>query len=93
VTLVAHDQMPEVPQPGKEALDFPATPTAAERTAVLGLGPGAATSMGGDHLDAQLSKRLVQGIRIVGAVTNEALRQLVYKTGVEGGSNERDFVR
>ena len=54
MALVADDQAAEVAQPGEEPLDLPAAPVAAQRAAILGLGPLAVAPMRRDHLDAQL---------------------------------------
>jgi hypothetical protein len=93
VALVAHDQAPEVAQPGEEALDLPATSEAAQRTAILRLGACAAAPVRRDHLDAQRHERLVEWVGVVGTIADEPLGQVGYEAGIEGGGDEGDFVR
>lgn len=62
VALVANYQPEEVAKPGDEPFDLPATFVPPQETAILGLSPCAASSMGSNHLDAQLDKRRVQRV-------------------------------
>jgi hypothetical protein len=48
--------------------------------------PHAATPVWRDQLDAQGCQRRIQRVRIVGAVANQALGELVEEAGVEGGA-------
>jgi hypothetical protein len=45
VALIAHDQTPEIAQPSEQTLNFPPPSVPAERTAILGFGPGATAPM------------------------------------------------
>src|SRR5262245_34209851 len=46
-----------------------------------------------NHLHPEPRQRDVQGICVIGAVTNEPLRQVVYEAGIEGRCDERTLVR
>src|SRR5262249_29203954 len=93
VALVAHDQPTEIAQPGDEALHLPAAAKAAQRTTLLRLGACAAPSVGRDHLHAQLPQGGIEWVGIVGAVADQAARQVGYETGVEGGRDEGALMR
>ena len=64
MTLIAHDQPAEVAQPCEEMFDFPAAFVAAQRPAVLGLGPCPDAPMRRDHFDARLRGRLVERVGV-----------------------------
>ena len=79
VSLIADDEPTEVAQPGKEPLNLPAAPLAAQGAAVLGLGAFPVAPVRRDHLDAQLGQRRIERVGIIGAVANEPLRQGIYE--------------
>jgi hypothetical protein len=60
----------EVLEPGKEPLDFPAMSVPSEWAAVLCRGLDAAVTVGGNQFDTQPSKFAIEGIAVVGAITN-----------------------
>ena len=93
MALIADDQTAEVAQPGEEPLNLPTALVPSQWTAILGLGAFPVPTVRGNHLDAELGQRVVERISVVGAVANQALGQLGYEAGVEGGSDEGDLMR
>lgn len=71
--FVAHDQAAEVSQPGKGALDFPATPVTPQRPSILRGCLATILAMWTDQLDAALLETAAQRVAVVGAVGDEAL--------------------
>ena len=93
VALIAHDQTSEIAEPCPEPFDLPAATLAAQRTSILRLGTDAPAAMGSDHLDAPPRQGPIESIRIIGAITNQALGQGADEAGVEGGGDEGNFMR
>src|SRR5579864_6099968 len=93
VAFIADHQSAKIAQPGEEAFDLPAASIAPQWAAILRFRALAVAPMRGNHLHLQLGQRLIQPVRIVGAVTNEALGQRLYKAGVESGGDQGDLVR
>src|SRR5712692_3600691 len=75
-TVVAHDQAPEVSEPGVGAFDNPAPPVAPQRSAILRRGPNAIPLVRADQLDAALPQTLPQRIAVIGFVGNHPQRLL-----------------
>ncbi len=75
-TIIAHHQSAVVAQPSKGALDDPASPVAAQGATVLLGGPDAVQPRRGDQLHAPPGQPLSQGVAVVAAVGNHALRLL-----------------
>jgi hypothetical protein len=79
VVFPSSDESTEVVHPGKEPLDFPPFAITTELAAVLGLAFTPAP-IGRDQLDAVLGgESLIEGIGIVGLVSDQALGKLVEK--------------
>src|SRR5260370_5985294 len=93
MTLIADDQSAEIAEPREEPLNLPTPLVAPQRAAILGLGTFATAPVRRDHLDPEVDKRLVQGVCVVGEIPDEPLREIRYKAGVEGGSDEGNLVR
>jgi hypothetical protein len=93
MALIAHDQAPEVAQPGEETLDLPTSAIASERTAILRLRALAVAAMRCDHLHPKSSKRRVKSVGIIGSVANESVRQVVYEPRVERGGDKGNLMR
>jgi len=72
--VVAHDQAPEISQPGKRAFDFPSPSVAAQCPAILGRRFAAVLTMRTDQLDAAPMQSSSQGIAVVGPVGDESSR-------------------
>ena len=72
--VVAHDQAPEVSQPGKGAFHFPSPSVAAQGPAILGRRFASVLTMWTDQLDAAPMQSSSQGIAVVGPVGNEPSR-------------------
>lgn len=89
----SRDEATVVMEPGKESFDFPATASASQRTAVLGLGASVGP-MRGDHLDAVGGREMrVKAIAVVAAVPDQARGERVEERRGEGGIDEADFMR
>lgn len=92
MVLVARHQAPEVVQPREEALDLPAPAAAPQWATVLRLPPAAPVRR--DHLDlALLPEPCIEPITIVRPIADESRGLLLGHEGVEGGVDERDFIR
>lgn len=75
VIFVAHNQSPEVEQPGKQPLDFPSPHVATQRPAVLRL--ASLGSVWRNHLCAVvLHQALIQLVAIIRLVADQPLRHL-----------------
>ena len=73
VPLPAHRQAAEVAQPGKGALDFPATLVTSQLAPILGLRLFAVAPMRADHVDTTLLQTKAQGVTVIATVYNQAL--------------------
>jgi len=93
MTLIAYWQSPEVAQPGKQALNFPAASIASQLTAVLGLWFTSVSAMWCNQLNAILGQSLVQWVAVIGAVTDQALRFLSDKGMLQRRLNQGYFMR
>lgn len=93
VILVADHQPAIVAQPGEQPLYLPPAPVASERSAVLGLGTLASSSVRSDHLDALISQPLIERVRVVGSVSNQMLRQGLYEATLKSRLNKGDLMR
>jgi hypothetical protein len=74
--VIAHDESPEVSEPGEGAFHDPSSLVAAQRPAVLRRGFASVLPMRDDQLDAAPGQLLAQGVAIVPAISNEANRLL-----------------
>ena len=82
---------PRGEDPGEEALDVPAALVATKRAAVLGeVHPSG--MVWSDHLDAELLQLGVEGVAVIGAVTDEALGQLLQEPLPERFDDELRFI-
>ena len=79
--VVADHESAEVAQPREGAFDGPASPVAAQRSAVLGRWLAPILAMRGDQLDAARRQLLPQRVAIVTAVGDEANRLLPRSPG------------
>lgn len=89
VAFIAHHQSAEIAQPGEQALDLPAAAIAAQRAAILGLGTHPSSTMWRDHLDPQGGQGQVQPVGVIGAIANQALRELVDEARFERWKRDR----
>ena len=70
--ILPPDEDAAVPlNPGKEALDEPASGVSAEAATILRLGFASVRTVRRDHLDAIPAQFLIQRIAIVGAISNQ----------------------
>jgi hypothetical protein len=93
VALIADNEPPEVAEPREEPFDFPAALVPTQGATILGLGPLSVATVWGNHLNAQVSQRRIESVRIIGPVANEPVREVIYEAGVEGGGDESNLVR
>lgn len=83
LVLVTYQDAAVVLQPGKESFDLPATLVASEFASILRLGFLAIAPVGCDEFDLALGKQpLVERVRVIGFVTDEPLRRLVYESSI-----------
>lgn len=83
-----------VEEPGEQALDLPAPPVAAQRSAVLGVRALAVRAMRRDQLDPSfLAKALVERIAVVSSVSNKTIGCEAEKAGVDRRFEELRLMR
>jgi hypothetical protein len=88
----AHGKSAVVLKPCKQPFDFPTTTVAAERAAILSpISPVA--PVWSNHLDPGLGQIVVQLVRVVGVVTDQAFYRLGYENFGQSLLNECDLVR
>ena len=91
--LVSNDKSPEVLKPGKQAFDLPPTFVPTQRSPVLGGWLSSIASMGGNHLHTPfLVQPTVQGVTVVGLVTDHSRGQIVKEAGVQRRINMGYFM-
>src|SRR5882724_10431838 len=94
VVFPANDDATKVMKPGEQAFHFPATPVAAQSTPVLRRRCDAHEFVGRDELHpVSFVDALIQGIAVVGAVTDHAFRGFGKESLVERGFDEFCFMR
>jgi hypothetical protein len=70
---MSNDQTPEVPQLGKQPLDFPPSSVSLQPTSVLSRIPAVPTMWSND-LDAVEPQFCVEAVGVVGVITDQVLR-------------------
>src|ERR1700692_4528579 len=75
-TVVAHNQAPEVSEPGVGAFDDPSPSVAPQRSAILCRGPNAIPLVRADQFDPPLLQALPQWIAVIGFVGDHPQRLL-----------------
>ena len=79
-------------QPGKQALDLPATAIAPQGAPVLRRRPSPVAFMRSDHLNAQSREVLGQRSTVIGAVPNQPVGQSGGEPLRESGVDQGDFM-
>ena len=93
MVLVANYKTPEVLKPCEESLDLPTPFVSSQGPAVLSARPASVRPVRSDQLDAPVfDQALVEGIAVVGFVTDETLRRDADPSSVEGVLYECYFV-
>jgi len=93
MTLVSGHEATEVEEPGEQPLDLPSPPVAPERPTILGLGALAIAPVRRDERDAPVVPQpSIQGVAVVGSITDQVLGRVFEEALVEGGLHERDFM-
>ncbi len=94
VVFPANDDASKVMKPSEQALDFPATPVAAEHAAVLRGFAGARRIVRRNQLHAEALANLhVQWITVVGAIADQSLGSLGEESPFERDFDELCFMR
>jgi hypothetical protein len=70
--VVANDQATKIPEPRKSAFHLPATPVAAQRSAILGAWLAAIPAMRRDQFDSSCRQPLPQRITVISAIGNHS---------------------
>jgi hypothetical protein len=100
--LIAHDEAPKVPQPGKGPLDDPPPPIAPQLAPILMGGALMVAPGGDDRLNALPSQARPQRVAIIAAIRDQVVRPLAGasrlpraadRDGVKGLLEERDLRR
>lgn len=92
--LVANDKSPEVLKPSKQAFHLPPAFVPTQRSPVLGGRLSSIASMRGNHLHTPLLVQpTVQGVAVVGLVTDDSRGQIVKEAGVQRRVDKGYFVR
>lgn len=88
------DQSAEVVQPGKEALDFPATAVTTQSAAVLSILPATIALVRRNESDpVLLPEASVERIAVVGAIADHSLGFGSREALLQGAFDERGFMR
>jgi len=93
MVFVPNDTSAQVLKPREEAFDLRTSLVATQRTAVLGRDPGPMVGMGRNHLDAAfVGQTRVEGIAIIGLVTNQTLRTPIWETDIKSRIAQSHFM-
>ena len=80
-------------QPSEEPFDLPSLAISSELASILSFCLLSIGFMRSDHFNADPGKLLIQGITVIGLVTNDFFRQLHKKTAFDGTANKLHFMR
>src|SRR5436189_6465094 len=81
VALIAHDQTPEMTEPGDRPLHNPAPTVATQPASVLMSRSSVVRARWDDRLNALLHELLTQGIAVIATIQHQALRFAPWATG------------
>ena len=94
VVFPANDDATKIMQPGKQTLDFPTSPIAAQDATILRGFPTARGIMRCDQLHTEaLANLRVQRVAVVSTVADQALGSLGEEASLNGGLDELGFMR
>ena len=94
VVFPANDHATKVMKPGEQALDFPATPVAAQHAAILCRFPASRGLVWRHQLHTEAFANLhIQRIAVVSAVADQALGSFGKEASLERGCDELGFMR
>ena len=99
--IPAHDQSPEIAEPGKGALDFPPPAISPQLSAILQLGLGAIAAMRTNQVNLKRLQSLSKRITVVSLVGDQPLHAFSRSSAapawnfhlLKGGFNQFDFRR
>src|SRR5438046_10524072 len=81
-------------KPRKQALDFPATPVAAQHAAILGCFPASCAVVWSNQFHAEAIANLcVQGVAVVSAITDQPFGSFGEEAPLDGAFHEFCFMR
>jgi len=83
----------KVLQPSEQSLNLPAFPITPQRSAVLGTSLPAVDLMRSDHFDTLLAQPGIQGVAVIGSVTNQSFRFLLDKSLFQSRLDQFHFMR
>ena len=93
MVFIAHNKTSEIMHPGKQSFNMPPSAIASQNAAILGGWLLSVLTMRGDKLDALGSKHLIQGITVVGPISDQSERLLIDKAFFESIPDKGDFMR
>ena len=93
MTFIAHDQPPEIAQPGKQALNLPTPLVPPQFATILRLRPSPVATMRSNHLDAPFRQTPVQPVTVIGTVSDQPLRQVWGETCLQRSFDQGHFMR
>jgi hypothetical protein len=94
MSLPASDDAAVVMEPREEPFDLPSATKATQHAAILRARPRSIDPMGRDQFNAvALSEQGIEGIVVVGPITNQARRERRGETFGEGGFDEGGLIR
>jgi hypothetical protein len=94
VVLPANNDATVIMEPGKQALDFPATTVAPQQATILCCCSASPSVVRGDHLHTEtLANLRIQWIAVVGAVTDQPPGSFGEEAPLDGGFDEFCFMR
>jgi len=83
----------EVLQPGEQSLDFPTAMVPSERTTILGRWPLPIALVRSDQFNSAPTQPFIQGVTIIGSITNQPLWVLSGKAALERAFDQSDLMR
>lgn len=91
--LIAHHQAPVAVEPGEQAFDLPSASETTQAAPVLGFCSLASAPMRGNEFNAPIvPEALVQGITVIGPISDQALGECLGEAGVEGVLDAADLM-
>jgi hypothetical protein len=85
--LIAHDEAPKVPQPGKRPLDDPPSPIPPQLAPILMGGPFMGAASRHNRVDAAPGQARAQGIAVIAPIRNQSLRSFAGASWFSGAPN------
>jgi hypothetical protein len=93
MVFIAHNKTPEIMHPGKQTFNMPPSAVTSQDASILGGWFPSVMSMRGNKFNALGSKYLIQGITVVGPVSDQSLRLICNEAFFESIPDKGDFMR